>query len=269
MHRRGKAVSIIGMTKGTADKAKQPNKGKLSLEDYLLERKIQELYDQNKPKSDDTPKYIKIALGKFSQAKKQAARLKKIKLKRVKVTPKRAITSLVVVGLAVPVVAVVVAQSITHSHKQPDTLVSGVLGEQQLKSNNTSTSVPINQSPVFQTLLPEGKSAKDVGGFAKVNAAGSAPAYTFVDKIGPVEVQVTQQQLPDNFKQNTSAEVEKMAISFNATQAIKTSTVEYYVGTSTQGPQSVITYRKNLLIFIKSSGKISNDIWTRYITDLQ
>ena len=257
------------MTKGTADGAKQPNKGKLSLEDYLLERKIQELYASNKPKSDDTPKYIKLALDKFNGAKKQAARLKKIRLKRIKLTPKRVIASLVIAGLAVPVVAVGVAQSRSHSRKQPDTLVSGVLGEQQLKSNNTSTSVPINQSPVFQTLLPEGKTVKDVGGFAKVNEPNSAPAYTFVDKIGTVEVQVTQQQLPDSFKQNTSAEVEKMAIGFNATQAVKTSAVEYYVGTSAQGPQSIITYKKNLLIFIKSAGKISNDTWTRYITDLQ
>ena len=89
------------------------------------------------------------------------------------------------------------------------------------------------------------------------------------DRLAGVDILVTQQGLPESMKAEPSKEVEKLALSYNATQSVKTEKSEFFIGTNANGQQSVISYTKSLLILVKSSGKISNERWQSYIEDLK
>jgi hypothetical protein len=129
--------------------------------------------------------------------------------------------------------------------------------------------VPLHQKPDFLVVLPQGKTAEDLGGWAKVSPTGTPATYAYKDMIGPVHILVSEQLLPESFKTDTHAQVEKLAIGFNASQSVKTEKSEFFIGINSDGEQSVISYNKTLLIFLKSSAKIANDRWQTYIEDLR
>ena len=62
--------------------------------------------------------------------------------------------------------------------------------------------------------------------------------------------------------------MKKLAQGYNATDKIKASDTDVYIGTSSKGPQSVILAKEDLLILIKSQGKVSNDAWQKYVDSL-
>ena len=124
-------------------------------------------------------------------------------------------------------------------------------------------------TPTYKTLLPAGKTIKDFGGWTRVSPSNVAPAYAYVDKIGSVPINVSQQQLPDELKDDNSDQIETLASDFKATEKITVGSTTVYIGTSAKGPQSVIFCKANLLILIKSSVQISNDKWADYINLLQ
>lgn len=247
----------------------------MALDEQLFERKMQALYYGIKPKSDDRPSLVKKLENSAKKIRTTVPKLPKtIRNYNYKsLINKAKANKPLTIGLGLGMVSVLTigAVILSRPHKpKAETKVLGVQNGSGSAAAQGESKLPKNQDPSFAVLLPEGKTAADVGGFTKISPNnGGAPAYTFVDKIGSIEVQVTQQQLPDSFKVNPSSEVEKLAIGFNATQSVKTTKREFFIGTSAQGPQSVITYTKDLLIFIKSGGKVTNEAWQRYIEDLQ
>lgn len=123
-------------------------------------------------------------------------------------------------------------------------------------------------TPQYQTVLPSGKTIKDLGGWKKLTPPNSNPFYTYADSIDGIAVNVSQQQLPPSFQSNTNEKVAELAKSYNATSRLTVSGMTVYIGISAKGPQSVIFTKDNLLIFIQSKHKIANDSWKRYITSL-
>ena len=123
-------------------------------------------------------------------------------------------------------------------------------------------------TPTFRTLLPAGKTIKDFGGWTKVSPPNRDPVYAYVDKIGAIPINVSQQPLPDDFANNKNEKVEQLALAYAADKKLNVGDAIAFIGTSAKGPQSVILAKNNLLILIKASAAIPNAEWEKYIKSL-
>lgn len=123
--------------------------------------------------------------------------------------------------------------------------------------------------PAYQTALPKGKTIDDLGGWKRVSPAKEEPVFAYMDKIDDVTISVSQQPLPQSFKNNTDSEVAELAKKFNATNKIDAGGTTAYIGTSSKGPQSVIFTHDNLLILMKSIGHVTDTSWANYIETLK
>lgn len=124
-------------------------------------------------------------------------------------------------------------------------------------------------TPDYTTILPTGKTIQDLGGWTLVSPPNRDPAFAYIDKIGNMQINVSQQQLPDEFKQNTAEKIEKLAKDYGASEKITANNITVYVGTSEKGPQSVIFSKGDLLVLIKSSVRIDNTEWADYVSSLR
>lgn len=126
-----------------------------------------------------------------------------------------------------------------------------------------------DKGPEFVATLPVGKSVDDLGGWGRVSPPDKEPVYAFVDAIGSVQVRVSQQPLPESFKEDLANSLANLAKQFAATKTIQVDESTVYIGTSEKGPQSVILSRKSLLVLIKSDKTVSDDQWAAYIAALK
>lgn len=124
-------------------------------------------------------------------------------------------------------------------------------------------------TPKYSTILPADKNIKDLGGWTRVSPSDSDPVFAYADKIGDISIIVSQQPLPDNFKTDTAQAVEGLAQDFKATEKITVGDITVHIGSSQDGPQSIIFSKGDLLILIKSSSKITNDQLIKYISSLK
>lgn len=125
------------------------------------------------------------------------------------------------------------------------------------------------ERPDFQTILPGGKSINDLGGWRRVSPPDKEPVFAYTDNINDVHINVSQQQLPENFVADTPGNIAKLAEQFTAKEKITAGGEVAYIGTSAKGPQSVILAKNGLLILIKSSQQIPNELWGVYISSLR
>lgn len=128
---------------------------------------------------------------------------------------------------------------------------------------------PGEGTPDFKTILPTGKNISEFGGWTLISPKGTDPVYTYVDKVDGVSINVSEQKLPENFKDDIEQNIENLAISFNADEKISTNDLIIHIGTSVEGPQSIIFNKNDLLILIKSDTSINNNQWIEYINSLQ
>jgi len=144
--------------------------------------------------------------------------------------------------------------------------VSVILLSQQ---NSTNTDLNKNtEQPRFATLLPEGKSIEKLGGWIRISPPSTEPVFAYNDAIGDVSINVSQQPLPESFKEAVDTQVAGLAKQYSATKKINAGLVKVYIGISSKGPQSVIFTKNNLLILIKSQQKIDDKDWSKYIESL-
>lgn len=131
------------------------------------------------------------------------------------------------------------------------------------------TDTGILTNPGYETVLPSGKSIKKLGGWERVSPPASDPVYAYADRIDTVSISVSEQPLPESFKSDTAGKVAELAKTYNATKKVTADAVTVYIGTSAQGPQSVIFVKNDLLVLIKSQKNIKDASWTDYITSLR
>ena len=150
-------------------------------------------------------------------------------------------------------------------------IVIGVLINQRSTADesngNNGLSASI-ESLEYQTIVPEGKSISDLGGWKRVSPSKSEPVYAYTDTIGETSINVSEQPLPGSFIGDTDNQVAELAKKFNATTKIDAGGTKVYVGSSSKGPQSVIFTKNSLLILIKSQEKIDDTAWIKYIKSL-
>ena len=123
------------------------------------------------------------------------------------------------------------------------------------------------ETPAFKTLLPAGKNIGELGGWTKISPPDKDPVYAYVDTIAGIQINVSQQSLPDTLR--TDDAIKQLAESFDAREILKIDSTTVYIGTSAKGPQSIIFAKNNLLVLIKSSAKIAEPLWKNYITSLR
>lgn len=155
----------------------------------------------------------------------------------------------------------------------------GLGGYYWLNGNSTTTAIDphatdalpdlVRGTPEYATILPAGKTIESLGGWTRISPPGKDPVFTYTDTIGGSSINVSQQPLPDDFRKDTAKKVEQLAIDFNANEKATVGSTVVHIGTSATGVQSVIFYKGNLLILIKSTAKIQTNQWTQYISSLQ
>jgi hypothetical protein len=119
----------------------------------------------------------------------------------------------------------------------------------------------------FQTVTPDGDITNTTS--QKVTYDPGKKVASFTDKINGYEVTVSMQKLPDTFKPNIADNVKKVADQFSATTVLAVDNGSAYLGTSAKGPQSVVGYRGDLLVFMKSDTKIDAKAWAEYFNSLK
>lgn len=124
-------------------------------------------------------------------------------------------------------------------------------------------------TPDYATVLPSGKTIQDLGGWTLVSPTGRDPVFAYIDRIGNMQINVSQQPLPAALKPDTTQKVEKLAQEYGASETITVDNTTVHIGTSEKGPQSVIFNKGDLLILIKSSVRIDNNEWAKYINTLR
>ncbi len=92
---------------------------------------------------------------------------------------------------------------------------------------------------------------------------------SFEVSTGMQTVTISQQQLPDSFKNDPAGELSNLASSIYATKELSYSGGKAYLGQSAKGPQTVVLVKKGLLIFLASSNIITDTQWTDLINSLQ
>ena len=165
----------------------------------------------------------------------------------IQLTKKQTILTVLVSVLLL--IAIIITTALLSNTQQPE------------KQNGAS-------APSFAAVLPNGKTISDLGGWQRLDPPNNDPIYIFTDTINSVPISVSQQTLPSTFKSNLSQSVADLAKNYSATTELNAGGIKVYIGTSAKGPQSVIFTMNDLLILIKSQGRIDNDAWVNYISKL-
>lgn len=124
--------------------------------------------------------------------------------------------------------------------------------------------------PDYATVLPTGKTIEQLGGWGRVSPPGNDPVFGYSDALGGVHIVVSEQPLPDIFKNDLHAQLPKLAKQLAATEKLSTTDgEEAYLGTAANGAQSLVANKGELLILIRSTSRISNQLWADYVSTLQ
>ncbi len=122
--------------------------------------------------------------------------------------------------------------------------------------------------PSFAPIVPGGSVAETVDGRVAYDAEKQVVSYQSKVASGTT-VTVSQQKSPESFKSNPDFELKKLAEQFSANQTLQVGGAVAYLGTSTKGPQTVVYYSNELLIFLFSTEKLSSSDWEEYIASLE
>ncbi|HLZ14423.1 MAG TPA: hypothetical protein VKQ34_00350 [Candidatus Saccharimonadales bacterium] len=126
--------------------------------------------------------------------------------------------------------------------------------------------------PQFPTILPAGKTIQQLGGWGRVSPPDKNPVFAYSDVFGGIHIVVSEQPLPDGFSGSLQAKVAQLANQFapGAHQVlIKDAESVGYAGPETNGAQSFIAAKVNLLVLIRASGQLSDQSWSDYLATLQ
>lgn len=175
---------------------------------------------------------------------------------RKKVLVKTLIILFATAVLALVIISVVSQRIVTQNQKNDSLIGKKYAGK-------------LITSPDYATILPDGKTIESLGGWTRVSPPESNPVFAYIDKINGKQINVSQQPLPAEFKEDTTAQIQQLAAGYKATEKVTVGTITVFIGTSVKGPQSVIFVKNNLLILIKSVVVVSDNDWAGYVNSLR
>lgn len=138
-------------------------------------------------------------------------------------------------------------------------------------ANVSSPSTPrlTRGTPNYATVLPAGKTINQLGGWTRVSPKNRNPVYAYIDRIGKVQVSVSEQPLPPGFQANTEKEIAQLAQNFNASEKVPAKSTSIYIATFADDSQSVILSKDKLLVLMKSTALLPPNQWVTYVNSLQ
>lgn len=103
----------------------------------------------------------------------------------------------------------------------------------------------------------------------KVSYDNERKVASYPDKLSGVDLIISQQNIPNNFKTDPVAGVAKLAKDINANTKLDIGGFEAYLGQSIKGPQTVVFTKDGSLVFIKSAQTITKEEWIKYLGTLK
>lgn len=205
----------------------------------------------------------KLATAAISLAAPLVQRLKSLPPK----TKKRATLLAAVAGLAVAGLLLLARQD-NPPASQADAGQAAAAANQQTRPAPQPDALQ-KGTPSYKTVIPAGKTIEQLGGWTRVSPPDREAVYAYTDTLAGVQIAVSQQPLPDDFKEDPESSVAELASAYKAEQKLGGTSGTVHIGTSAKGPQSVILAKSNLLILIKSDAPIPAAAWTEYINSLR
>ncbi len=152
---------------------------------------------------------------------------------------------------------------------QKDALGASVTSE-EIQSVPSKSGPDIVNNTEFELLTP---ADKDQSSFevALVSPPENEPVYAYIDKIEEVEIRISQQKMPESFAAEQETKLADVAKDFQATNIIQIDEMKVYHGFTEKfgGVQSLVFIKKDVMVFISSAKKLSDDTWAGYILSLQ
>lgn len=180
-------------------------------------------------------------------------------IQRIKKLSKR--KKIAIIILTIFAVGITIAGLLLLNEK-PDTKIV-------LTDGKSFTTAQLPQgTPDYDTVLPNGKTISDYGGWTRVSPSSAEPVYAYVDTVAGSPIRVSQQPLPVGFNEDTAEQVSSLAQDLGANQVLNVGDTVVYIGTSSKGPQSIVLTKNKLLILIRSSVVVPNADWAAYISSL-
>lgn len=126
------------------------------------------------------------------------------------------------------------------------------------------------EKPSISLLFPNGDNKRYSQVLRRVSPDGTPAVYVFVDTVGGVRTLVSQQELPDAFKEDLDERIKKMATDFQATSVIVVDGETIYHGVSERdGVQSIIFAKDGNLFLVKADTRLSDAQLSGYYVSLQ
>jgi hypothetical protein len=123
------------------------------------------------------------------------------------------------------------------------------------------------EEPTYNTLIPNDEVSNTTS--KKIAYDRQRQVVSYTDEIGKAQVTISQQPLPENFKSDTSGELAKLAKDIGAGEELKTDTITAYTTQYTDGVQTVVFVKNQVLVFINSSEELAVLEVSGYIDSLQ
>ena len=239
-----------GVTKSSSDTVSD------NLEDAELTKKVEALFAHEPlfERLHTEPKWRKAYTTSVSGVKHTAHYIKKQK-------PRTKVFAVLAIAALAGLIYQTGQNSKSELAKKPEvTQVAGI---------TTNSGKLTKETPSFAILKPEGRKFDSLD-TVKVSPTGNDPVYAFTDTLDGIEIQVSQQEVPKSFDFNQEVELERVAKDFQATNVIQIDDNKVFHGLSDKTKQqSLIFIKDDLLVFIKSPQKLSDEVWAGYIMGLK
>lgn len=133
------------------------------------------------------------------------------------------------------------------------------------QSQSTVGSKPADHDPEFEMLQPQGRTIKK----ENVYYDKEKNFAKYDDEISGAKITVSQQPLPDSFKEDVGKELERVSKNFGATEKLSVDNGSYaYYGQSASGPQTIIYVKNDVLMFIRTQREIDKASILVYLNNL-
>jgi hypothetical protein len=139
------------------------------------------------------------------------------------------------------------------------------------QSQQTAASVVDNcdgNTPDFDVLTPNNKPVDELGGCVASPPGNESPYFVYLDTLKGINIQVTEQLLPEEFATDTQNKLANLAENYNRTITAGDNTT-VRLGSSSKGEQFLIFSKHDLLIIIKAAGTLNDEQWIAYIDSLK
>jgi hypothetical protein len=168
-------------------------------------------------------------------------------------------------AVAILLVAGLIGMQLQHAaHTKSAELAAQLITD---KANN----VAVNSQPTFTPVQSSQALTPAAGAATKQQTSydGSKNTYSFTDTVGGKSILVSQQPVPNKFKNATEA-VMTVAQSLGANESTSTDDGTAYIASdSKSNSQTVVFTKNNLLLFIQSPFKHTGNEWSSYINSLK